>query len=353
MTATADLTIETFDVGTATDGELAARHALLQQIEAELFPEDPPTPLGAMVEDLRTEVSYRKVDRWAVWSDADHGQMLGYANLERQYTETNRNLSWFWIELDPAVRRQGLATRLLDVVLAAAEADGRTVTGSSATEDSAGAAFLAATGTTKRAIERKSRLDIPKVDDALLKQWVDDAAVKAPGYSAVAWDGPVPDEHLDAFIRVRHVMNTAPRDDIEMEDWVHTPERQREQEEKILAKGDFWWTIAVRHDESGEFAGFTDIYFSKWWDDLCWQGNTGVDPAHRGKAIGRWLKAAMLLRLKAEKPECWRIDTWNAGSNEHMLAINNDLGFEVVQWFSAWQGPTAEVKAAVAKRLGS
>jgi GNAT superfamily N-acetyltransferase len=353
MTGQSELTIEPFDPMTATEGELRARHALNEALELELFPEDPVTPFDALVEGMRTQVSWNKSDRWAVWDGPGHHRMLAYAYLSRGFTETNRNLGWFGVDVDADHRRQGLATRLLEPILDVAEGDGRTMLGGEAREGSAGTDFLTALGAGKKSVERKSRLEIPKVDDALIEQWVSDAAVKAAGYTAVAWDGPVPDEDLDAFVRVRHVMNTAPRDDLEMEDWVHTAERQREQEQKVLDKGDWWWTIAVRHDASGEFAGFTDIWFSKWFDDLCWQGNTGVDPAHRGKAIGRWLKAAMLLRLKAEKPKVWRIDTWNAGSNDHMLAINNDLGFEVVQWFGAWQVPTADLRATVAKRLGS
>jgi GNAT superfamily N-acetyltransferase len=353
MTTVDELTIAVFDPDNASEGELRARHALLNAIELETAPEDPPTPYGAMVQDLRIKVSWRKSDRWAIWDGPHHVRMLGYATFDRQYTESNRNLGWFWIEVDGDHRRQHLGTRLLEKVVEAAEADGRTIVGAGAVRDSEGAHFLDALGATDRALERKSRLDLRQVDDTLLERWVADAAVKAPGYSLVAWDGPTPEEHIEAYVRIIHVMNTAPRDDLDMEDSVHTVERQRESEEKSLAKGDWWCTICARHDESGEFAGFSDIYFSKWFDDLCWQGGTAVDPVHRGKSIGRWLKAAMIQHLKAEKPQVWRIDTWNAGSNEYMLAINNDLGFEAVQWFGAWQVPTAELRAAVAKRLGS
>ncbi|MDQ1401788.1 MAG: hypothetical protein QOG03_104 [Actinomycetota bacterium] len=353
MASTTDLNVEPFDVDTATEAELKARHALLNAIEQETAPEDPPTPYGSMVEDFRTKMSWRESDRWAVWDGSDHSRMVGFAVLNRQYTESNRNLAWFWIEVDRDHRGQHLATRLLEQVVAAAEADERTLLGCGAIQDSDGAGFLDALGATNRAIERKSRLDIREVDDALLQQWVDEAAVKAPGYSLVVWDAPTPEEHIEGYVRISHVMNTAPRDDLEMEDSVHTVERQRELEERSLATGHRWHTVCARHDDSGDFAGFTDVGFSKWFDDLGWQGGTAVDPVHRGKGIGRWLKAAMLQHLKVAKPDIWRIDTWNAGSNEHMLAINNDLGFEVVQWFGDWQVPTAELKAAVAKRLGS
>ncbi|MDQ1396172.1 MAG: hypothetical protein QOG64_1431, partial [Acidimicrobiaceae bacterium] len=83
-----------------------------------------------------------------------------------------------------------------------------------------------------------------------------------------------------------------------------------------------------------------------------WQGDTAVDPAHRNRGIGRWLKAAMLLHVMDERPELRRIETENAGSNDAMLGINVALGFEVLQWQAEWQVNLPVLAAAVRDRLG-
>jgi hypothetical protein len=50
---------------------------------------------------------------------------------------------------------------------------------------------------------------------------------------------------------------------------------------------------------------------------------------HRGHRLGLLLKAEMLELLAVREPGLERIATWNAASNLHMIAINEQLGFEV------------------------
>jgi len=54
---------------------------------------------------------------------------------------------------------------------------------------------------------------------------------------------------------------------------------------------------------------------------------TGVRPDARGRGLGKWIKAAMLQRVHELYPEARWISTYNAMSNDPMLAINHALGF--------------------------
>jgi len=60
---------------------------------------------------------------------------------------------------------------------------------------------------------------------------------------------------------------------------------------------------------------------------LIGQGLTGVREPFRGRGLGKWLKAEMLLRLRQEFPQVRIVSTWNATTNAAMLAINDALGF--------------------------
>ena len=80
---------------------------------------------------------------------------------------------------------------------------------------------------------------------------------------------------------------------------------------------------------------------------LAYQDDTGVDPEHRNKGLGRWLKAAMAKRFVSEFPDVTAIETGNAGSNEPMLNINIAMGFKTVLEVNAWQGDIATVREAL------
>ncbi|MER6944935.1 hypothetical protein ABT294_13005 [Nonomuraea sp. NPDC000554] len=60
-----------------------------------------------------------------------------------------------------------------------------------------------------------------------------------------------------------------------------------------------------------------------------------VRPEHRGLL----LKPANLLRLREREPGIGRIITWNTTSNAHMLAINEALGFRVLDEWNEWRLP--------------
>ena len=141
-------------------------------------------------------------------------------------------------------------------------------------------------------------------------------------------------------------MNTAPRDDLDMEDWRQTPERFREWEARRIAMGFGRWTVVAEH-ESGEFAGYTDITFPAHAPEAGWQGGTAVDPKHRNKGLGRWIKAVNCLRLLDERPDITCVDTGNAFSNDAMLGINIAMGFQLVRGYAEFQIPTSTLAAAV------
>ena len=80
------------------------------------------------------------------------------------------------------------------------------------------------------------------------------------------------------------------------------------------------------------------------------QNDTGVDPAHRERGLGRWLKADMLRRVLAERPGIELVETWNAGSNAPMLAINHELGFRLARVSGNWQADIDVVRKHLEER---
>jgi RimJ/RimL family protein N-acetyltransferase len=56
-----------------------------------------------------------------------------------------------------------------------------------------------------------------------------------------------------------------------------------------------------------------------------------VTRKHRGHRLGLLVKTAMVEWLAAVEPGIERIVTYNAAANEHMIAINAELGYEVLE----------------------
>jgi mycothiol synthase len=343
--------IEEWDPRTASDEVNRALYDVGLERHEEEESEDPVEPYELWLQRRTDLPSWSRPKRWAAWHEATN-DAVGYGYLGLEYTDDNRHLAWFDAYVRPAHRRQGIATRVVERIVDAARADDRTLLGGGGIDGGPGEQFLTALGLTKKMTERKSRLTIANVDRGMLEDWVARAEERAADYELISFDDRCPEDLLEPFVDLVMVMNTAPRDDIDMEDWIETPERYREREEKSLAKGMRNWRLIARHVPSGELAGFTEFFFPPHTEELVIQEATGVRPTHRDKGLGRWLKAANLLRLLDERPQAKYVDTWNAFSNGPMLGINIAMGFEIVRGYAAFQATTDDLAAAVKERLG-
>ncbi|MGH8939767.1 MAG: GNAT family N-acetyltransferase, partial [Actinomycetes bacterium] len=111
---------------------------------------------------------------------------------------------------------------------------------------------------------------------------------------------------------------------------VFSPERIRAFEVAQKAHGRRMYQLVARHRETGVLAGHTVIGVESeqpWYGS---QFDTSVLAAHRGHRLGLLLKIGMLRWLAEEEPQLRILDTWNAASNDHMIAVNEALGYQVV-----------------------
>jgi GNAT superfamily N-acetyltransferase len=186
------------------------------------------------------------------------------------------------------------------------------------------------------------------VDRAMVERWVAEGPKRAPGYSVIAIDGPSPDDLVEQIVACKHVMNTAPRESLELDDAVLTVDQEREMERSIFARGFARRLVVARHDATGALVGFTELSHSDHeLPETVWQWGTGVAPEHRGHALGKWLKAVNLLRVMDEWPDAADIRTHNADSNDPMLGINHALGFKPFTVDISWQVPVDKARAYV------
>jgi hypothetical protein len=154
----------------------------------------------------------------------------------------------------------------------------------------------------------------------------DEAAAAAADYELVPLDGPTPESRLTDMSALFEAINDAPLDDADMEDDSYPVERIRRYEAARAAQGQHIYRLIAKHRRTGEWVGFTLLCVDELRPGLAFQEDTSVMRQHRGHRLGILLKARMLLWMRERHPELCSIDTWNADSNIHMVAVNEQLG---------------------------
>ena len=322
-----------------TDADGVAYHGLVTAMETVDHPDDPPTELAEIAGRLRLRRDDRRVLRWVV---RDGDAMIGHVVLVLPDID-NQHLAMSNVLVRPDHRRHGLGTALLRAAVAAAAADGRSTFLVEADDGSPGEAFCRAHGLRDVSRARLSLLRLAAVD------WADVGALAAAahtGYRLVRWTDRCPDELVEQYAVAKTAMNDAPVDGADIADQVFTADviRQNEAGHREMGFTD-WVTVAV-HEQTGAVAGLTELELGP--PPRAFQEDTAVVPAHRGSGLGLWIKADMLCRLRAERPDVTEVITGNAASNEYMLRINTHLGFRPHRAIGEWQTGVGELVSRLA-----
>jgi RimJ/RimL family protein N-acetyltransferase len=242
----------------------------------------------------------------------------------------NLDLASLHLVVHPEHRRRGHGSRAMEELLGIAREMGRSLAGAYAWDDPGPAAFAEATGFARRSQAINRRMHLDEVDLADVRRLRDGAAQAAAPYETVRISGRTPDELLEAVSEMSAAINDAPLDDLELEDEVYPPERIRAYEDAQVESGHRFYRIVARHRRSGELGGHTVVSVDTDQPGNADQHDTSVVRAHRGHRLGLLLKAEMVLWLAEAEPQLTSVDTWNAESNEHMIAVNDALGYRVM-----------------------
>jgi GNAT superfamily N-acetyltransferase len=160
----------------------------------------------------------------------------------------------------------------------------------------------------------------------------------AGGYSVVRWRNIVPEEYVASLALLdSDFINEAPMGDLEMEAEKVDAARIREIERVRGLIGRTSLSTAAVHDATGAVVAWSALSREPSHVEHAGQGITMVHPAHRGHRLGLLTKIENLRYAVDELPGLRYVDTWNAAVNEHMIAINERMGFRPVDAWHNWQ----------------
>ena len=264
-------------------------------------------------------------------------RLIGQGRLAYDLTQ-NTDKGNLHLVVRPGERRRGVGRQMAARLAQEALKLGRTVYyAGTSSRNPDGEAFAAALGARASLPSIISELYLDRVDQAMLQRWVTRPA--GDPYRLHRFQ-EVPEHELGRVAKVYDVMNTAPRGELEFEDWVTTPEHIRSQQEAYAAIGGKTVLYVVEHVPSAEFVAFSQVGWHPKRAALIDQWGTGVRPDHRGQGLGKWTKAAVLQDLPGHNPQGHKIYTGNADVNAAMLGINRALGYAPAFNRIEWQGQT-------------
>jgi mycothiol synthase len=338
-----NLEIRPIDIKRASAEEYRAANIFNNVLRAERLPDDPPIPLDEQISEYQNIPSFVDVNAWVVWSTVD-STAVGVGVVVFMLAETNQHLAELDIQVLPQYRRQGWARKLLALTTETAQRKNRRLLITNTNERiPAGEAVMQRLGAKRGLENHTNQLKISELNRDLVTRWQTQAQERASGFELGTWVGVYPEEDMNDIVELFRVMNSAPHDNLEIQDFNYTAEQLRQREKSNMARGAETWTMYVREKATSKFAGFTEVVWHPNRPEILNQGGTGVFPQYRNHGLGRWLKAAMLDKILRDRPQVKYIRTDNADSNAPMLKINEQLGFKPYISRCVWQIEVAKV----------
>ncbi len=257
------------------------------------------------------------------------GVPVGVAHVETGEWD-NRDLAWLALVVHPECRGRGHGSVLLERLMHVGRGEGCTKVGGSAWDLPGVEAFARRHGF-ERASQEVNRVQYPQeLPPGLAAAAYDEALPFATDYELVRIVGRTPEPLLPSVVALANAINDAPTDDLDIEDEVFTAERVQSYESATIDGGHRLYRVAARHRPTGRLAGHSVVVVDVETPRVAHQHDTSVLREHRGHRLGLLLKAEMMCWLAEQEPQIAAIDTWNAETNDHMIAVNDRLGYRVM-----------------------
>ena len=266
------------------------------------------------------------------------------------FYEGNEKVVKFGIELLRNYRKRGLEKKALKLMLDDCVNHHKTIF-LTERQDAYMKHFFETIGAQIVQTEIKNRLDLDKVDYQMVQGWIKEGKMINPDTRVITTEDNIPAELESEYAKAfNDAIQQIPHDDIDMKRKEFTVVDLREME-KIDDASHVKSINVFTLEKTGEVSGITIIKVLPGSDVSVYQGITGVPLAYRGRKLGKWIKAKMVLYLKEKYPLCKSIITGNSKTNEPMLYINNHLGFKRYNEVNSFQITLDELKLSLVPEI--
>lgn len=322
------MTLEIRDLAFDDDAELAAFHEVTRRASTEDGrPWVRAWTLAEMTQALRDPDETERVEAYVAYVD---GVLVG-ASVQWFFLLDNTDKTALEVNVDPAARRRGVGSALVEYAVPRAAASGATaIVAEDASysfeerESAPALRFARKHGFREANMEIHRELVLP-VPDALLDAIAADSAPHHAAYDIVMAVGSLPDELIPSYCALHNRLAVeAPGGEVQWEPESWTPEIYASVVKKLQDVDRTRYTTVAVLD--GEVVALTDLVTTAG-EARAQQWYTIVATAHRGHRLGAAVKVANLRQAQLAEPHLTLAATQNAETNAQMVDINERLGF--------------------------
>jgi GNAT superfamily N-acetyltransferase len=274
----------------------------------------------------------RRIPRLSAYAGTD---LVGICSIQLDDLD-NTHLAFVQPAVLPDERCTGIGSALLTAAEERVRADGRTTILSEvciplgADEHHPAPAFARRRGYEVAGMEQVKVADLPATEQtwpALAAH----AAERAAGYELVAWRDHAPEEHVEEIVRLyTRFLGEIPLGNVDIRPQVWTVQRFRDNELRALDVGKHHVLVAAVAPD-GTLAGYSSLFVTDGRPERAGIDSTLVLPEHRGHRLGLAVKVRLHQETRAHHPAVVHVATGNADVNTWMNAVNEALGYRVVE----------------------
>ena len=315
---------------TKEDWDLYHEYRKIRHSEAN--PDDPFVDDESTEKSLKMQVNHPEFDfQFSAIIDSSINKFVGrvvyggFRETSASY-EGNKHLLQFDLVLLKKYRNKGIETIVLKQICEYGKKKNHSIL-ISGSDEKDGKAFLKEIGAQTALSGVENRLKLEEVEWNMVEIWAVEGSKRSPD-TELKLVYSIPDDILEKYCTVyTETLNQQPLGDLDVNDIVYTPELFRDTEKRREALGRKHITFYTV-EPNGDISGLTEMEYRPERETIVEQLLTGVQEKYRGRGLGKWLKAEMLLKIKEEFPKANIISTGNATTNAPMLSINDRLGFK-------------------------